>query len=1635
MELITSFGLPKEISAAYTRMGVSTPWKWQVDCLQDSGVMNGVNNLIYCAPTGSGKTFIAEIVILRTACVRRKKSLFILPYVSLVVEKEKYMKTLLTEYNKSKLEAERIKVNSFHGGTVGVNINSLILKSSIIICTVEKAVQILNIMITADKADRVGCCVVDELHQLGDNFNGALLEGFLCKLQYLIKKNPRFEENRLQIIGMSATIGNVGDIATWLGARLYVTDFRPIPLSRYLVIKDTVQGVEDAVQSTIPLFSDSDKSTWNELKWKSEACLSICKSALDNKQVLVFCPTKACCSQLCLLFAESMTECNNVDVKTKRQAFRSCLIAIETGSMNAMELYMNALLNGACFHHAGLSVEERTFVEDAFRDRTIRILFCTTTLAAGINLPANIVIIFSLNTGASAISASQYNQMCGRAGRPGYISGNSEAYLLATPKEARAAASLMVSTLPNVKSQLDLRSNNGGQAAMKRLLMDAFAILLLKSSDDVANFIKMSLVHFQASDDERIIVLNESKDCINYLLETSALQRKGELLEATRFGRAIAKCGFFNDEAVIMYKELAHAQDFLFLSSQLHILYLISPLSVNNDLKPNWKLLYDACISVNSNPHSDFGQLSQLLKSLPGSSGLEHQLDEWSRNPPASLVRNYYSEVRQLTVAAQSKESANRKSSSKLNALKWSQVGLCTRAWEAWILLALVKGMPEVELNSRYGIDKPIVCDLLAQTQIMVSRTRKFCNEIGWCSLELLIGNIKKSLDSIGNRSGELGPLLACPRMTPRLAVCLWNGGIKNPLSLAQAEPTRIAQILHLNVSFASNDSVSSSACTDPPALPTHDEYQRGRLLSLACRLKNDAKDAIEARDEASVAAIKDIPLNLMRELHDIGHRSAHVDNDNDGENDIMIIRSEYKRELCTIPEEKWIKFSKLQQFSRRIVSTQESFHRWNSNLPKSDRSIPSNSVHLMYFGKALSAKLAISQLHAHSGFAMRHLRGRCHWNNFIACGPTIRCISIQIVMRRLPNSQVLAEKNKGHRKVAGFFYNSNISMEQCQEHTEEGLDRERHWFSPVSKPFKVQRDSVNSSECHAIAGVAICCGGPEAFFLPLPVPLPLLNFRDVPSDLKVKFVTASMSTIPACCRELVCHYVGEFNAFLGNPSELGTAQKSACFLLNRAWVNSARTVLRSLWISHGSQSWELLAALLNNSDITLVGANLQSQLRALRDRGVTIICGPLEDPVVAARMLQFKDVTFMRIRLPSSDGNKNSARLACFRAIAAMRSMAMLESKLLEHGKLSLFRNISMPLVYVAAVAEHAGLPFSAEFINTAHTSISNRLLTVTDTDPLTPTKGLFDSPGNFLEEDTDFSLEVDEENFLQHVRYTLTSASASAQASTSCITRVDTSWNMLSASGDLEVVVPVLENLSNTLDGITASKDCFLLAVEYADINVRLLAHLSCDTALRDICCSESNDVYAEIGALWTGGVHVSDEESKMAYSLIAKLVVSARMDGFDASEITEVRGPYESCCAIFESFRQFFPEAEGFLNFVESSQDFSTTLLGRSVMKGELCSRALIDGSISDLVKLALLTVNRELEQFELRNRCEPGSCARLVFERKHVIVYEVTQHTFSQVQKLIRNCMESLADLHVPLRVNMKCGLNWNDLNMP
>ncbi|TNN05276.1 DNA polymerase theta subunit, partial [Schistosoma japonicum] len=248
-----AFYVPEDLYRQYKEMNISSIFSWQAECLNLPGVLDGCRNLVYSAPTSAGKTLVAEIIVLKRILESTLKAFIILPYVSVSKEKMIYLQKLFNSLG--------IRVGGYMAGHSPPGGLSAI---NVAVCTIEKANSLVNRLIEEERLDELGIVVVDELHLIGDTHRGYLLELLLTKLLFYSRRKLNSKSiaesgisessqglyneslnkcdcktnSGIQIVGMSATLPNLKSLGQWLNAEVYATNFRPVPLTEFILSCD-----------------------------------------------------------------------------------------------------------------------------------------------------------------------------------------------------------------------------------------------------------------------------------------------------------------------------------------------------------------------------------------------------------------------------------------------------------------------------------------------------------------------------------------------------------------------------------------------------------------------------------------------------------------------------------------------------------------------------------------------------------------------------------------------------------------------------------------------------------------------------------------------------------------------------------------------------------------------------------------------------------------------------------------------------------------------------------------------------------------------------------------------------------------------------------------------------------------------------------------------------------------------------------------------------------------------------------------------------------------------------------------------------------------------------------------------------
>ncbi|NPA97118.1 MAG: DEAD/DEAH box helicase [Crenarchaeota archaeon] len=400
IEPIDRFELPPVILRGLRERGIERFTPPQAEAIR-RGLLKG-RNILVATPTASGKTLIAEIAMVN-AVLRGCIGIYATPLKALANEK-------FEEFRFWEKYGVRVGISTGDYEEPGEELG----RYDIIVATYERLDSILRNKPSWLK--RVGTVVIDEMHNINDGDRGPIVELIATRALYLGK----------QVVGLSATIGNPEALAKWLGAELVRCEWRPVRL---------VEGYFDRFRREI-VFSDGRV----EEVEADVVTHSVSKAMNEDYQLLIFRQSRKHAEGMAEKVAPIVERFLEPGEKRELEKLVAELRA-STSSRIEFESLKPLIERGVAFHHAGLSLGARKVVERGFRQRLIKVIAATPTLAAGINLPARRVLIYTKrfeNGQWVRIPVAEYKQMAGRAGRPGLDPYGEAVIVDADPRTARA---------------------------------------------------------------------------------------------------------------------------------------------------------------------------------------------------------------------------------------------------------------------------------------------------------------------------------------------------------------------------------------------------------------------------------------------------------------------------------------------------------------------------------------------------------------------------------------------------------------------------------------------------------------------------------------------------------------------------------------------------------------------------------------------------------------------------------------------------------------------------------------------------------------------------------------------------------------------------------------------------------------------------------------------------------------------------------------------------------------------------------------------------------------------------------------------------------------------------------------------
>ncbi len=389
----------------------SQVFPFQLDAFQLEAIkaLNEGKNILVCAPTGSGKTAIAEYAM-HLAIAKSQRIFYTTPLKAL--SNQKFF-DLSNRFGEEKV--------GLLTGDVQINRDAEIL-----VLTTE---IFRNMLYKSDQEkelfERIGFLVLDECHYMKDPDRGTVWEESIiyCPAQ-------------AQIIGLSATVGNPEQLRSWIElvhdeTKLISSSKRPVPLRFFFFGREGFKPLITPEGKANPaLFKGSDRESKSRNRDIKEAIVRRLPSMYDaiaelhDRKMLpaiYFLFSRKGCE---LAIRKLSTSNLNLLTENEKQILDKELNdAAEQLPWLHEHPHFYGLQHGLAAHHAGLLPSLKALVERLFQKNLLKVVFATETLAAGINMPARSVIISQISkradSGHRLLSGSEFLQMAGRAGRRG----------------------------------------------------------------------------------------------------------------------------------------------------------------------------------------------------------------------------------------------------------------------------------------------------------------------------------------------------------------------------------------------------------------------------------------------------------------------------------------------------------------------------------------------------------------------------------------------------------------------------------------------------------------------------------------------------------------------------------------------------------------------------------------------------------------------------------------------------------------------------------------------------------------------------------------------------------------------------------------------------------------------------------------------------------------------------------------------------------------------------------------------------------------------------------------------------------------------------------------------------------------
>ncbi len=358
-------------------------------------------SVLVSAPTGAGKTVIAEYVI-RDALNKNKRVIYTAPIKA--ISNQKYRDFHENFADKIGILTGDVSINPF---------------APILIMTTE--IFRNKLLEETPQLDEYSWIIFDEIHYLDDYERGTVWEESLI-----------FLPEHMKVLALSATIPNIRELADWIHSihkkplKIVYEDKRPVPLhllyQSHNTILEDIKSVKKIAYSNQKPYFYHGRQFFKPAHVKPNRTESLFKHLIETNRLP------------CIYFSFGRRRCENLaeeihgialldeDEKLKiSKLYKELCNRFDLAGERSAENMLPLIEKGIAFHHAGMLPTLKEVVERLFTSKLIKVIFTTETFALGINMPARTVVFDELRKFYgrfhSTLRTRDFYQMAGRAGR------------------------------------------------------------------------------------------------------------------------------------------------------------------------------------------------------------------------------------------------------------------------------------------------------------------------------------------------------------------------------------------------------------------------------------------------------------------------------------------------------------------------------------------------------------------------------------------------------------------------------------------------------------------------------------------------------------------------------------------------------------------------------------------------------------------------------------------------------------------------------------------------------------------------------------------------------------------------------------------------------------------------------------------------------------------------------------------------------------------------------------------------------------------------------------------------------------------------------------------------------------------